>query len=291
MVEKMLKMGEIIFLDCFLLDQNKVISDGWVNSKNTGKGGKGPGSELCLGRPRAIWRGVEWMIHTILSECPLIIQTQIGITPHHIMCILYVYTNIIYIICILCIYILNIYIYTHHIWYHIKYTRDTLCFFPKSSKTSITPGKFSTLCTEVRMSHPTAPLWELSSWTNGRRLGNKWGFGRTWFFEIQVFFLNFWWHFHTVTWDDFFWGGLLNFFGGRKNMFTTIWVTKNKIAISFMVIFMGKSWEKFPRLGPVAPLGGWESIYDDEVDPPWQIDGFFCISKKYKEFNDICLGF
>ena len=131
MVEKCWRWWKL-YSDCFLLDQNKVISDGERTRNWTSFGPY---------RPRAIWRGVERMIHTILSECPLIIQAQIGMTPHHIICI-YIYRYYLqYMYIIHYTYINIIYIYTSYLISYQIHPGHQGCFFLKSSKHQYPPEK------------------------------------------------------------------------------------------------------------------------------------------------------
>ena len=79
----------------------------------------------------------------------------------------------------------------------------------------------------------------------------------------------------------FFWGGLLNcFWGKKKHVHHQIWGDKYQNLPSVLWSFHGEILGSIPRLGPVAPLGGWS---DDLWWRKWihrdKLMGFFGISK------------
>ena len=79
----------------------------------------------------------------------------------------------------------------------------------------------------------------------------------------------------------FFWGGLLNcFWGKKKHVHHQIWGDKYQNLPSVLWSFHGEILGSIPRLGPVAPLGGWS---DDLWWRKWihrdKSMGFFGISK------------
>ena len=99
--------------------------------------------------------------------------------------------------------------------------------------------------------------------------------------KSKCFLLFFGWHFHTVTWDDFFGGVCWNFWGKKKTCSPpNLGVTNIKTCHPFYGPFMGKSWGQFPGLVQLLLSEVGVTIYDDgsgsTVTNRWV---FFGISK------------
>ena len=111
----------------------------------------------------------------------------------------------------------------------------------------------------------------------------------------------FFFEFFVMTFSEchlgFFFGGLLLIFffgGGRKNTFTTKFgVTKIKTCIPFYGHFHGKILgQNFPGLVQLllSEVGS-RCDNDESGSTVTMMMVFFCISKIFEEFHDICLGF